>query len=246
MTEANCRHAAEGEADTRSARRPRFRCGISGPFVLCSSGGDLTSGRLSAALDRFEVPRHAASTIGGCFETAGAAQPHREQNGIGLGARRYRPVFHDGFSSVWDKEGSRIEEARSHGEKAVLIDDIDVSLEWGFTWSDGRDEDWPWANGFPDQKAQSFWADIFYRGALVDRVRLVSVDGGRAHLPTAGAVRNDGGDPGQPAPSMASYDWYVDDWDYDVARVINSIQDLDFHQYFRGARLKRGPRPVRT
>lgn len=211
------------------------------------SGGDLASDQLSAALDRFERCR---VTRPSTTEDALKLQELRGLIASTTGSDWERvatgPYFHDGFSSVWDKEGSRIEEARSHGEKAVLIDDIDVSLEWGFTWSDDRDESWPWADGFPDQKAHSFWVDIFYRGALVDRVRLVSVDGGRADLPTAGAVRNDGGDPGQPAPSMASYDWYVDDWDYDVARVINSIRGLDFDQYFRGAGLKRGPQPARA
>jgi hypothetical protein len=41
----------------------------------------------------------------------------------------------------------------------------------------------PWANGFPDPKAVSYWADITYDRALIDRRVLVSVDGGRAMLP---------------------------------------------------------------
>ena len=41
----------------------------------------------------------------------------------------------------------------------------------------------PWANKFPDPKAVSYWAELTYDRALIDRRVLVSVDGGRAMLP---------------------------------------------------------------
>jgi hypothetical protein len=41
----------------------------------------------------------------------------------------------------------------------------------------------PWANGFPDPKARSYWAEITYDRAMLDRLVIVSVDGGRAILP---------------------------------------------------------------
>jgi len=41
----------------------------------------------------------------------------------------------------------------------------------------------PWANRFPDPKARSYWAEITYDRAMLDRIVLVSVDGGRAILP---------------------------------------------------------------
>ncbi len=40
-----------------------------------------------------------------------------------------------------------------------------------------------WANNHPDSKAVGYWYDIFYDGAFIDRVLLVSVDGGRAVIP---------------------------------------------------------------
>ena len=42
----------------------------------------------------------------------------------------------------------------------------------------------PWANnGFADPKARSYWVEVTYDRALIDRRVLVSLDGGRAMLP---------------------------------------------------------------
>ncbi|GAA1781628.1 hypothetical protein [Agromyces lapidis] len=153
------------------------------------------------------------------------------------------PYYHDAFSTVSGGGGGlRIEEARSHGSKVVLRDDIDISIEWGFTWDDARDRGelwWPWAKSFPDPNAYTFWVDIFYRGALVDRNTLVSVDGGRAYLPVADAVRIDGGSPMEPAESTDAYDFYVDEWDYGLARTVDGFGHNEFDSYFARAGLKR-------
>jgi hypothetical protein len=42
----------------------------------------------------------------------------------------------------------------------------------------------PWANCHPDSHATGYWYDLYYDGAFIDRIILVSVDGGRASLPT--------------------------------------------------------------
>jgi hypothetical protein len=41
----------------------------------------------------------------------------------------------------------------------------------------------PWANNFPDKRAQGHYYDLAYDGELLERFILVSVDGGRARLP---------------------------------------------------------------
>lgn len=40
-----------------------------------------------------------------------------------------------------------------------------------------------WANRHPDNHATSFWYELYYDGALLERYILVSIDGGRAELP---------------------------------------------------------------
>ncbi|GGA81337.1 hypothetical protein GCM10011369_24120 [Neiella marina] len=40
-----------------------------------------------------------------------------------------------------------------------------------------------WANRHPDNRAVGYWYDLYYDGAFLDRIILVSVDGGRASLP---------------------------------------------------------------
>lgn len=41
----------------------------------------------------------------------------------------------------------------------------------------------PWANNYADPSANSYWYDLTYEGALIERFILVSVDGARADLP---------------------------------------------------------------
>lgn len=40
-----------------------------------------------------------------------------------------------------------------------------------------------WTQSFPDTKAYAQYADVLYRGSLVDRLALVAVDGGRYKIP---------------------------------------------------------------
>ena len=40
-----------------------------------------------------------------------------------------------------------------------------------------------WAIKYPDPTASSYWYDLYYDSALIDRLILVSIDGGQAELP---------------------------------------------------------------
>ena len=69
----------------------------------------------------------------------------------------------------------------AHHTRAILTSDVDISIAWGLY----LDPDNPayfseaWTQSFPDKKAYAQYADVFYRGSLVDRVTIVAVDGGR-------------------------------------------------------------------
>lgn len=78
----------------------------------------------------------------------------------------------------------------------------------------------PWANGFPDPKARSYWAEITYDRAMLDRIVLVSVDGGRAILPLP----------------ESRVDLEVGKLKYRVAELFNKSATL--RQYFQRAGLR--------
>ncbi|MBT9608143.1 hypothetical protein [Microbacterium sp.] len=117
-----------------------------------------------------------------------------------------------------------------HDARAVLEHDVDIALEFGmsddpFDNKENWTEEW---SQFPDNKIRAFYCDVFYRGALVDRVLLASVDGHRATLPLP-ARRPGGG-------------WTVEDWPYQVARVVDDLHGhRDFEDYFRRSGIEKLP-----
>jgi hypothetical protein len=79
----------------------------------------------------------------------------------------------------------------------------------------------PWANGFPDPSARSYWAEVTYDRAILDRYVLVSVDGGRAMLPMPNS----------------RVDLHVGELKYRVAELFDGAATLQ--QYFARAGLRR-------
>ena len=67
-----------------------------------------------------------------------------------------------------------------------------------------------WANNFPDPTANSYWYELSYDGALIERFILVSVDGSRAELPLPNAGTRD-----------------VQPLIYKVAQVFDELNTLD-------------------
>ena len=93
------------------------------------------------------------------------------------------PSYHDEFTfyETWAREHHGVLEARSHGNVAVYMPDVSITLAFGlYALKDFKEE---WANKFADPHASSSWVDVFYNNALVFRDLYVTVDGGRSSLP---------------------------------------------------------------
>jgi len=84
--------------------------------------------------------------------------------------------------------------------RAKFIDD-------GVQNDDFQDE---WANRYSHPKATGYWYDLYLDGNLIDRFILVSVDGGRATLPT----------PDYPSGKIKLLD-------YRVAQIHETLSSLD-------------------
>ena len=70
-------------------------------------------------------------------------------------------------------------------EEAFLKEDprLRIRVRWDDERVHVKDFKEPWANKYPDPTASSYWYDLSYDGALIERFILVSVDGARAELP---------------------------------------------------------------
>lgn len=116
-----------------------------------------------------------------------------------------------------------------HDVRAVLIEDVDIAIEWGMSadpFERRQDYTPEWAP-FPDRSVELCYADLFYRGALVDRVSIASVDGGRAYLPT---------------PKRRDEGWVVMDRPYQLVRLINDIMGgREFDSYFERSGIHKWP-----
>ncbi|TQK19110.1 hypothetical protein FBY40_1601 [Microbacterium sp. SLBN-154] len=116
-----------------------------------------------------------------------------------------------------------------HDARAVLLHDVDIALEFGMDsniWQEREPAKPEWAP-FADREVFFVWCDIMYRGSLVDRVELASVDGGRATLPF---------------PEKRDGEWIVMDRPYHLARVIDDIQGgREFEEYFERSGIRKWP-----
>ena len=70
-------------------------------------------------------------------------------------------------------------------EEAFLKEDprLRIRVRWDDEGVHVKDFKEPWANKHHDTTANSYWYDLSYDGALIERFILVSVDGARAELP---------------------------------------------------------------
>jgi hypothetical protein len=92
------------------------------------------------------------------------------------------PAYHDHLQFYEAFDGSKhVLHVSSHTNVIAYIPDVSVTVAYGLKWMDDFRE--PWVTQFPDPKATSSFADVFYNGALVFRTEYVTVDGGRTMLP---------------------------------------------------------------
>lgn len=108
----------------------------------------------------------------------------------------YRPQVGPYFTDAYDVDEDVF---RFHTELLVCRNDVDLTVQHGMKWGHTSQQvskvDDLWDDVvFPDPSAKVFLADVFWRGALVDRVEMVGVDGYRAVLPVGDreAIHADG------------------------------------------------------
>lgn len=141
------------------------------------------------------------------------------------------PYFTDGY----DVDENAF---RSHDELYVFKPDVDLTIQEGLEWGHNSREItkstqvWDCVE-FPDETVRVRFADIFWRGVLVDRVQVVSVDGARAVLPFGSRTLKNG-----PMPMGSAARGFTPEWDNTatafetaVARIVDG--DREFEEYFR-------------
>ena len=89
--------------------------------------------------------------------------------------------------SDWDEKSYSDHPYVGHPKIAFYKPDTSVVLAWGFEVD--NDFKAPWANKFPEPKAWSRYADVFFNNILLERFLYVEVDGGRAMLPLVGSLK---------------------------------------------------------
>ena len=108
-------------------------------------------------------------------------------------------------------------------EEAFLKEDprLRIRVRYDETGMYNRSFTESWMTAFTDQAANSYWFDLSYDHALIDRFILVSVDGGKAELPM---------------PETGSL--VVEPLNYKVAQIFDQHNTLDQYMGKAGLRVK--------
>lgn len=129
-------------------------------------------------------------------------------------------------------------EIQGHEYLAHYVDELDVALAWGADHRSGEAWEGAWADWakFPDSRVYGFYGELLWRGSPVYRQLMVSVDGGRAYLPTPNPVL--AGD----APTAAIERWTVKQTEVWLPRLLDGLQraggGANFDEYFDRAKLE--------
>lgn len=147
------------------------------------------------------------------------------------------PYYHDRLHVPGDLEftGS----SHSHYSRFVLTHDVRISIEWGMDANFRGDETHPWTDtaAFPDKRSSTEVVDIFLNGALVDRSTVISVDGGRAYLPSYSNARVDGET--STDWDNAVYEQHATYWDYYLAQLVDQLSGhREFDRYVKQSGIK--------
>lgn len=146
------------------------------------------------------------------------------------------PTYLHSYIVESDAETAHISHVEYHQSIAVLRDDIDVRIAWGFDPDHGEPRRrFNFADNFPDSTVSVELGDVFYRGALVQRYWLVSVDGGRSCLPMPSTRLRSGVD--KVGPHVAEdYEYQVTRAEVAFARLVDSLDgNREFDSYLSQA-----------
>jgi hypothetical protein len=154
-------------------------------------------------------------------------------------AQWHKPLTGPYFTDAYDVDDDVF---RFHGELYVFEPDVDLTIQEGLKWGHLADsvnkatDLWDDAH-FPDPSARVTWADVFWRGSLIDRVNVVSVDGARATLPVGTRTPKDPEAARRLTPGVkVEWDYSATAFETAVARVVDG--GYDFDDYFRRAGLR--------
>jgi hypothetical protein len=131
------------------------------------------------------------------------------------------PLLHD--IAITDTAAGRVEVQRVSSVNAYKPN-LAIAVGVGARCVEDFQE--PWATGFPDTHAHSFWVLFFFNGMPIDNDIYVSVDGGRCVLPIPRSGTNQ-----------------VSAREHAIARILNSTSGAtyDYDDYFRRAGLTIAP-----
>jgi hypothetical protein len=138
------------------------------------------------------------------------------------------PAYRYALSSERGEHGIETE-AQGHANIAVLIDDVDISIAWGYDPDEslrfegnGRRFKFDFLPSFSDEDedVSRMHADVFYRGALVDRELYVVADGGRHYVPIPRTEY-----PNKTGPrELGSPEYHYTRWALGFASILNSFE----------------------
>lgn len=137
------------------------------------------------------------------------------------------------FTDAPDIDEDTVEQ---HEELLVLKSNIDITIQHGLR-TRGRDDItlatqlWEEA-AFPDPSAHVYFVDVFYRGTLVDRESVVSVDGGRALIPL-GNRKTVNYKANGPQPKKFEFAYTASAWQMALAMIVD--HDRDWGDYTKRA-----------
>ena len=141
----------------------------------------------------------------------------------------YRDRFVDLSTTLEDGSGHYAVGTDAHRSLLVLLADVDVSIAWGMPmhWNgSGRDlSRGGWSQRLDVKRPPvAMYADVFFRGALVDRGVLCAVDShlyGKVCLPYPSAMRI--ADELRPIDDGKRYAYTASNWDLRLARLVHAL-----------------------
>jgi hypothetical protein len=132
------------------------------------------------------------------------------------------PVFRDHFIPSHSAGDDAVDlDVLSHSGYAVYEPDADITIAWGIdpeatgSSDPGRSLTFKWAH-FPDPEIHPFLVDLFYRGALVHRMWMLHVDGGRLSMPL---------------PKTDAEGQYISERSVGLGRVVDRLDGADTRDF---------------